>query len=466
MKTIIRICISGLLILNYVFAVNAQEINLTEEYKKNTIETLCQLMNDLYVHADVAQKTEIYLLKQFKEGYFDQFTNEEDFAAALTTSVQHINKDKHMRIWKKPPYEEQENSPERLIEEKIYNLYRYKEYNVGFHGVKVLDGNIGYLDLRGFAGLGEGKEVADAYMKLIANTDAVIIDLSKNGGGDPATVQYLCSYFLESNIHINSLYFREGDRTIDFHTLEEVGGKKMIDVPLFIITGKETFSGAEEFSYNMQTQKRATLIGQTTRGGANPGGTRDINENLWVFIPTGMAINPITKTNWEGVGVIPEIIVKEEESLSKTHELAKIAADEYRTQIEKKYTATYTSLLAQLNVFTKGQSENEILVALQKVSDQGLLKEWEINSLGYEHLMQYEKPNIALCIFRANTLINPESANVYDSYAEALMMQGKLEKSEKNYQKAVEIALKYNDPNLPFFEENLEKVTNLIKDKK
>ena len=113
------------------------------------------------------------------------------------------------------------------------------------------------------------------------------------------------SYFFDQKLLLNSLYWREGDRTQEFWTLADVGGMKMPDVPLFVMTSNRTFSGAEEFSYNMQTQKRATLVGQTTGGGANPGGTMRINDNLSVFIPTGKAINPITKTNWEGVGVVP-----------------------------------------------------------------------------------------------------------------------------------------------------------------
>lgn len=466
MKTILRLTILLQLSILLTAGLKAQEIEFTKRYKENTIHSLCQMINEYYVHPDIAKKTETYLLQQLAEGHFDEFINDEELAVALTESVQFINKDKHMKIWKKPPYEEQENTPERMIEEKLYNMERYKKYNVGFNGINVMEGNIGYLDLRGFAGLYEGKEMADAYMKLIANTDAVIIDLTNNGGGDPAMVQYLCSYFFEGDIHLNSLYFREGNRTMDFYTLEEVGGKKMIDVPLFVITGKETFSGAEEFAYNMQTQKRATLIGETTRGGANPGGTREINENLLVFIPTGMAVNPITKTNWEGVGVIPEIKTGADESLSKTHQLALLAADKYRTRIKEEYKKNYLALLQHFESYTKDKSEKDILNALQKVRDKGILQEWEINGMGYEYLTQYQKPNIALCIFRANCILHSESANVHDSYAEALMMQGSLKLSEKNYQKAIELAIKNNDENLPLFRENLQKVKDMIAEKK
>ena len=304
--------------------------SLTKEYKTEVVAKLSQLMNDFYVFPEVAKATQVHLETQLKKGHFDEYDDNESFAEALTESVQAINKDKHMRIWQNPPFEAPKMTPDRMVEEKLHQRKRHRDYNGGFHSVKVLEGNVGYLDLRGFAGLGQGKEFADAYMKLIAQTDAVIIDLSQNGGGDPAMVQYLCSYFFDEVVHLNSLYFRSSDKTIDFYSLEEVDGIKMTDVPLFVITGERTFSGAEEFAYNMQTRKRATLIGQTTRGGANPGGVRGINDHLSVFIPTGKAINPITKTNWEGTGVVPEIITTTEETLSKTQSLAAAAAEQHR----------------------------------------------------------------------------------------------------------------------------------------
>lgn len=466
MNMFFRLTFCTLLVVCQTCIAQAQEIDFTKEYKENAVHTLSQLMKDFYVFPDIAKKTETHLLKQLAEGHFDQFTSDQAFADALTKSVQSVNNDKHMRIGVKPPYVAPERSPERMIEEQLHNLERVKNYNAGFNTVKVMEGNVGYLDLRGFAGINTGKEMADAYMKLIANTDAVIIDLSKNGGGDPAMVQYLCSYFFAEKVHLNSLYFRENDETIDFFTLEDVDGVKMPDIPLFVITSEKTFSGAEEFSYNMQTQKRATLVGQTTGGGANPGGTREINDNLMVFIPTGMAINPITKTNWEGIGVVPEIKTEIDETLNKTHNLAKDAADKYRKELKSKYTYIYMNMLSNLETYIKGESEESILKSLQDVTNKGLIKEWEINGLGYEYLLEHKKPNIALSIFRANTIIHDQSANVYDSYAESLMMHGKLNQSQENYQKAIDLAIKHNDQNLDLFKENLAKVKDMIAEKK
>jgi len=442
---------------------SAQDKSISEKYKEETIHSLSKLMNDFYVFPKVAKLTSEHLQSQLKEGHFNQFKNDEAFADALTESVQTINKDKHMRIRAKRPYVAPENTPERMIEERIDRINRSREGNSGFNTVKILEGNVGYLDLRGFAGLENGKAIADAYMKLMARTDAVIIDLSKNGGGSPNMVQYLCSYFFDQKLHLNSLYYREDNETREFWTLDDVDGIKMPDVPLFIITSNKTFSGAEEFSYNMQTQKRATLVGQTSGGGANPGGTMRINEDLSVFIPTGKAINPITKANWEGVGVIPEIETTVEETLDKAHELAKEAAEAYRNKVKEEYSILFLDLSSKLEHYTAEKSDEEILHGLTACKEANLFGEGDINGLGYDYLMQHKKSKIAESIFKVNTILYPNSANVFDSYAESLMANGDLESSLKNYQKAIDIALKNEDRDIEVYKRNLESVKSKIK---
>lgn len=436
----------------------AQETELNQTFKKETIQQLSELINAHYVFPDIAKETEEHLNDKLKTGGFDEYKTIEEFAKALTTEVQSVNKDKHMRIRPNPPYKAVENTPARLIEEKLNRLGRSRNSNGGFNEVKKLEGNVGYLDLRGFAGPQLGIPLADSYMKLLSKSDAIIVDLRKNGGGSPAMVQYLCSYFFDEKIHLNSLYWRRGDRTEDFYTLDTVNGKKLPDVPLFIMTSNYTFSGAEEFSYNMQTRKRATLVGETTGGGANPGGMFPINKELAVFIPTGKAINPVTKTNWEGVGVIPEVKVSPEEVMDKTHELAKKAADQYRDKTTKKNEKLLGDLFNSLEKMDKNSSFEEVSKHFEKCLKANLTNEDEINQLGYTHLYEMNKPSVAEVIFKVNTQLFPESANVYDSYGESLAHNGKKDAAIKSYKKAIELAKKNNDQNLKLFEENLTRL--------
>jgi len=464
MKILFRILM--LLVFINPFNSNAQDAEITIDYKEKAIFRLIDLMNDYYVSPDVAKSTEVHLRKELKNGHFEKFKDDLSFAEALTTAVQFINKDKHMRIQVNPAFEEAVNSPERMVEERFYQINRSRNFNSGLNTVKILEGNVGYLDLRGFAGMESGKEIADAYMRLMSRSDAVIVDLTKNGGGSPAMVQYLCSYFFDKVVHLNSLYWRDGDRTQEFWSLEKVGGEKMPDVPLFVIISNKTFSGAEEFSYNLQTQNRAILVGQTSGGGANPGGTMPVNENLSVFIPSGKAINPITNTNWEGVGVVPNIKTSPEDAFDKTYELAKQAAESFRSKAKSKYQQAFNQLLAVLEKHDGDTSDEAILKQLKKCVEEEVMNEGDINMLGYQYLMEHKKPQIALSIFMANTKLFPNSANVYDSYAESLMMQGKLDLSLQNYEKAVEVATKNEDRDLELFTQNLENLKEQLKSKK
>jgi len=446
------------------FILQAQENTVSPAIKKSTIAKLSNLMNDFYVFPEVAKKTSEHLSKQLKAGHFDSFTTFEAFAAALTKEVQSINKDKHMTIRTSRPTAAKENSIEKMFEDHFHRLDYARNNSGGFKEAKKLEGNIGYFDIRNFAGLNVGKAYADSYMKLLSTSDAIIVDLRKNGGGSPAMVQYLCSYFFDKKVHLNSLYFRQGDELHEFWTLDEVNGTKMPDVPLFVLTSEKTFSGAEEFSYNMQTQKRATLIGQTTGGGANPGRVMQINEKFEVIIPTGKAINPITNTNWEGVGVIPDVKTSPEKTFNKALELAKVAAEKYRKQLQQKQTDLSTELIKSLENFDAKTGEQSVYENLKKCKEAGLVEEWLVNVIGYDYLMKYNKLKVGEAILKANTLLFPESANAYDSYGEALAMNGNLAEAAKNYQKAVDFAKATNHRDLELFKGNLEKLKARMKE--
>jgi len=164
-----------------------------------------------------------------------------------------------------------------------------------------------------------GDTVAGA-MALLANTEAMIIDLRQNGGGSPEMVQLICSYFFEGEpVHLNDLYFRPTDSTRQYWTLPHVPRKRYVSKEVYILTSKRTFSGAEVFSYNMKNLKRAMLVGETTGGGAHPGDMVRLNDHFSVFLPVGRAINPVTKTNWEGTGVSPHIACPADQALKTAH---------------------------------------------------------------------------------------------------------------------------------------------------
>jgi retinol-binding protein 3 len=285
--------------------------------KKQAVESLSRLLKENYVFPDVAEKTGEFLQKQLASGAYDKADNAADLAQALTNDLQAVAKDLHLKVRVRPPDEKPvaDDSPEAM--ERMKREMRKENY--GFKRVEILPGNIGYLDLRMFMSPQIAGETAVAAMNFLGNCDALIFDLRKNGGGYPEMIQLLSTYLFDQPTHLNDQYFRKDDKRDQFWTLPFAPGPKLVSVPVYILTSPQTFSGAEEFTNNLKVLKRATVVGETTGGGANPGERFPFDPFFRAFIPTGRAVNPTTGTNWEGTGVEPDIKVPEVEALAVAH---------------------------------------------------------------------------------------------------------------------------------------------------
>ncbi len=160
-------------------------------------------------------------------------------------------------------------------------------------------------------------------MNFLANTGALIIDLRRCEGGYPGMIALICSYlFGEEPIHLDSIYWRDDGMTQQFWTLPYVPGKRFTDKPVYVLISKTTFSGGEGLAYILQTRQRAILLGEKTGGGAHPGASYRLHPHFEAFIPLGRGINPVTGTDWEGKGVIPDIPVIEEQSFEVAYQMA------------------------------------------------------------------------------------------------------------------------------------------------
>ena len=286
------------------------------------IDGLVKLLNENYVFPETAAKMEKSLRDRQQKKEYDNITSATSFAEALTSNLQEISHDKHLRVRYSsrtlpPESANHEPSPEEVAQFREF----LRTANCGFEKVERLPGNVGYLDFRQFAPPSMCADTATAAMNFLANADALIVDLRRNGGGDPAMVALISTYLFDNEpVHLNDLYFRADDSTHQWWTLPHVPGKHYgASKPVYVLTSNRTFSGAEEFTYNLKNLKRSTTIGETTGGGANPGGGRRITDHFGVFVPTGRAISPITKTNWEGTGVKPDIEAPADKALKIAH---------------------------------------------------------------------------------------------------------------------------------------------------
>jgi retinol-binding protein 3 len=296
----------------------ARDLKIDAAIRAKVIDATLASLQKLYVFPDVAKQIETELRKLVAAKKYDAITSGIAFADVLTQDLQAVCHDKHMRMQFSPdpiPDRKLDEPPSPAEQARFHQQMKF--WNARLQKVERLDGNIGYVRLDGFTPVAEAAPRIAAAMTLVADTAALIIDLRWNGGGDPATVALLVSYFYDAgdDQHVNDIYWRPDNSTRQFWTSFDVAGRRYPDKPVYVLTSKRTFSGAEEFAYDLQSLKRATLVGETTGGGAHPGGPEKVHANFAINIPRGRSINPITKTNWEGVGVKPGVDVPADTAL-------------------------------------------------------------------------------------------------------------------------------------------------------
>jgi len=318
-----------------VFSLGLQRIAAQEfpeidtKAKQEVIEKVADYMKDHYVYPDVGIDMATHIRTKLNNGDYEENTNVRDFCKKVTTHLREISHDKHIFVFYSPEEAREVAARNGLLPpeevEKINKSYfeADKKDNFGFSEIEIMKGNIGYLRLDYFSEFDDAVETTAAAMKSLSGADAIIIDLRNNGGGAGDLVSFLASYFFDSTqVPLTGGYFRSTGEIQESWTKSTVPGEKMPDIDLYILTNSRTFSAAEDFCYSLKHLKRATVIGERTKGGAHPVDVMIVKGNILTQISIGYSINPITKTNWEGVGVEPDVEVKSEAALSTAHLLA------------------------------------------------------------------------------------------------------------------------------------------------
>jgi hypothetical protein len=407
------------------------------------VKNIQELMLENYIFLDKAKETNLHLDSLITTNYFETYTDPKDFAKALSVEMQKVTNDKHLNIAPpRPPRPPQNNSD--FTSRHLTNLVRFR--SGGFGKIDLLDGNVGYVQLKGFRR--EDIFKVDDVMNYLSTADAIIIDLRENGGGSGLGL-YWSSYFLKDNTHLTGTYERRTDTKKELNTVS-VKGNKRLDMPIFILTSNRTFSAAEAFAYDLQSRKRATIIGEITGGGAHPVDFMRLPKGYGLIVPYAESINPITKSNWEGVDVIPDFKTTKEESLTKAKELAIIAAKNYREQ-----PFNELELILEKNDIIQGD-EDKVFELIKLLLKRNHLEDFIINDMGYSYL-ENNKIIAAYVIFKSNVEIFPKSPNAHDSYADVLALKDNKKEALKHYKQAVLLAEKQNDSQLEMYKNNLLK---------
>ncbi len=292
----------------------------------STVQTLARLIESKYVDPGKASDIAEALRGLASQGVYDGYSKAA-LAHRLTADLREISGDKHLSVKYSPDpivgFEEADRLPMPDSTQLAQLKREFGASNLGVPTVKVLDGNIGYVDIPFFLPLALTADLYTSVMQFVAHTDALIIDLRSNRGSmSPDAIPYFSSYFFADSVHLNDLHWRHGEETVSFWTSPSVPGMKYVGKPVFILTSGRTFSGGEEFAYNLQQLERAVVVGEPTRGGAHPKWDSQIDDHFTVSIPRGRAVNPVTGANWEGVGVQPQVAVPALQALEKATQMA------------------------------------------------------------------------------------------------------------------------------------------------
>lgn len=308
--------------LSVVPATAAQTDQIDAHIRNDVLQQLASVLESQYAIEDTAKKLATFLRSKSKSNAYKGIASGSEFARVVTDDLKSVAHDKHLRVsfgllaGPPPPMAPAGPVPPEM-------LSRMRKENGAIPRVEILDGNVGYMRVNGVPPVEAASSAVAAAFAFVRNTDALIIDDRGNGGGDPHTVALYVSYLSEGEpFVVNTFHRRVGNSVEIFRSTNlgdlSYGGHK----PVYVLTSPITFSGGEELAYDLQALKRAVVVGETTGGGAHPVDRVQLGHQFAADIPDAQGINPITGTDWEGIGVVPEVAMPSGKALSKAHELA------------------------------------------------------------------------------------------------------------------------------------------------
>ncbi|MEM6675628.1 MAG: S41 family peptidase [Planctomycetota bacterium] len=319
--------------------------SLSEQDRREVVAEVNARLAEHYVFAEQAERLTAYLEAQLASGAYRGLDDPEAFATRLTEDLRSVNGDMHLNVYVTP---EDPPAASGDYDEAMWRA-RGPGENYGFSEARLLAGNVGYLRMSSFSfdELYEpASEAAARAMAFLSHADALILDLRGNPGGGARLIRFLSSYFFGPEpVHLNDYYFRSSDRTLAYWTLEELPGERRPDVPLYILVDRDTFSAAEGFAYNLKHLGRAVIVGQTTAGGSHGGAVFSATEGFRAFIPFSRSIHPVTGTDFEGVGVLPDVPTDSVRALELAHRgaLETLLADSPKPDRERELAALLES---------------------------------------------------------------------------------------------------------------------------
>ena len=296
---------------------NTTGIALDEAERARVVDGAARLLEEFYLFPDVAKRVAAQLRARYKHGEYRRITDGEVLAIRLGDDLVALSGDKHVAV----DYFARAMPPAEPATRPHPDPAKLAARNCSFAKAEHFAPNIGYLKLNAFEEPEHCTATAIAAMNSLADSDALIIDLRDNHGGAPRMAALICGYLFTEPTHLDDIY-DSGQKTVEQVWTNPLPGKNFAGKPVFVLISARTFSVGEEFSYDLKSLRRATLIGETTGGGAHTVAPHRIDEHFFIRVPFGRFVNPVTKTDWEGTGVEPDVKVSASEALEVARKLA------------------------------------------------------------------------------------------------------------------------------------------------
>jgi retinol-binding protein 3 len=286
---------------------------LDDVWRSRVIDAAADLLDEHYLFPDVGKTTAERLRTQHKRGAYRNIADGQILATRLTDDLREFSSDPHVEV----DYSVRNSPPQKSAADPRSGLVRHLGSNCGFDKPEQFEPNIGYLKLGFFAEPEICGSAVRAAMTLLSDRDAIIFDLRDNAGGVPRMAALISSYLFDEPAHLDDLYDRNLKVIEQFWTQPDALGASKAAKRIFVLTSDRTFSAAEAFVYDLKSLGRATQVGESTAGGAHIVASHRIDPHFAIRVPFGQFINPITKTNWEGAGVQPDVKVPAEDALNE-----------------------------------------------------------------------------------------------------------------------------------------------------
>lgn len=416
-------------------------------YKAEVLRKVADLVESRYVLADKAKGFADAFRAKSAAGAYAELTDPRAFAANVTADLISITGDKHLNFRSIVPSALGEQAVSTLHHPVRYARLRADE-NAGYFKLDWIQPRIGVLEIRRFNVFGQARGMALAAMKFLAGARAIIIDVRENGGGSG---DYLSSFFLPYPTPLCGSYSRRDGVLTEAWTRGDIGMEPRLDVPVYILIGPRTFSAAESFAYDMQSRKRATLVGEPTGGGANDTDLFVVDDRFEIYISTGRGVSPVTGGNWEGIGVQPDIRVPVAKAMEAAIEEAKKAGEVFgRIEDErlKKAVEEMQPLADQAaKLFREGRAEPAVaaLDSLLAIAGKaGLLDEFFMMTFAY-NFQAPEDAALQLAVLERFARLSPDSREAWELLAFVQEARGRKDLAVDCYRTILTL-----DPKSPF----------------